>query len=77
MMAERGGINPMVPILAPDVQPSASRTVAGIEQIAELERALRGLLAVTDHRSLNEQMAGGDRCPCNACNVARYALRDV
>lgn len=37
--------------------------------------ALRGLLAVTDHRSLNEQMAGGDECPCDACNAARYALR--
>jgi hydroxypyruvate isomerase len=57
----------VVAVIADEV----ASVVAERDRLAE---ALRGLLTVTDHRGMNEQITGGDECDCDACRSARAAL---
>lgn len=69
---DRGG----TPVVVMDI---GVRPATRLEQELEAENerlreALGGMLASTDHRSMNEQVVGGDDCDCSACIAGRAAL---
>lgn len=54
-----------------DALTAAGFEVVPADQLRGAVEALRDLLAVTDHRTLNEQTTGSYECLCAACVRAR------